>query len=50
MLPHVEIGSGCTITRSIIDEGCEIPDGMQIGMDRAAMRTASTSPRRASCW
>ena len=24
------------ISSAIIDEGCEIPDGMQIGVDRAA--------------
>ncbi|HTY48347.1 MAG TPA: glucose-1-phosphate adenylyltransferase [Steroidobacteraceae bacterium] len=33
VLPHVDIGSGCVIRRAIIDEGCSIPDGMQIGVD-----------------
>ena len=33
VLPHVEIGAGCRITRAILDEGCEIPDGMQIGVN-----------------
>ena len=36
ILPHVEIGRGCVIRGAILDEGCEIPDGMTIGMDRAA--------------
>jgi glucose-1-phosphate adenylyltransferase len=36
ILPHVEIGRGCVIRGAIVDEGCEIPDGMTIGMDRAA--------------
>src|SRR6201996_9513370 len=36
ILPHVEIGRGCVIRGAIVDEGCEIPDGMTIGMDRAS--------------
>jgi glucose-1-phosphate adenylyltransferase len=36
ILPNVEIGMGCTIRGAIVDEGCEIPDGMQIGVDLAA--------------
>jgi glucose-1-phosphate adenylyltransferase len=36
ILPHVEIGRGCVIRGAIVDEGCEIPDGMTIGIDRAA--------------
>ena len=35
ILPHVEIGRGCVIRSAIVDEGCEIPDGMNIGVDRA---------------
>ena len=34
VLPNVKIGAGCTISSAILDEGCEIPDGMQIGVDR----------------
>ena len=34
ILPHVEIGSSCVIEGAIIDEGCEIPNGMRIGVDR----------------
>ncbi|MFL6602052.1 MAG: glucose-1-phosphate adenylyltransferase [Steroidobacteraceae bacterium] len=34
ILPHVEIGSSCVIEGAIVDEGCEIPNGMQIGVDR----------------
>ncbi len=36
LLPHVEVGKGCRISRAVIDEGCIIPDGMVIGDDRAA--------------
>ena len=36
ILPHVEIGRGCVIRGAILDEGCEIPDGMSIGTDRVA--------------
>jgi glucose-1-phosphate adenylyltransferase len=36
ILPHVEIGRGCVICGAILDEGCEVPDGMSIGVDRAA--------------
>jgi glucose-1-phosphate adenylyltransferase len=36
ILPHGEIGRGCVVRGAILDEGCEIPDGMTIGVDRAA--------------
>ncbi len=36
ILPNVKIGTGCTIRQAILDEGCEVPDGMQIGVDRGA--------------
>jgi glucose-1-phosphate adenylyltransferase len=36
LLPNAEVGRGCVINGAIIDEGCEIPDGMQIGVDLAA--------------
>jgi glucose-1-phosphate adenylyltransferase len=36
VLPNVNIGAGCTIRQAILDEGCEVPDGTQIGIDRAA--------------
>ena len=35
ILPHVDVGRGCTIKRAIIDEGCQIPDGTSIGTDLA---------------
>jgi len=38
ILPHVHVGSGCTIRRAILDEGCEVPPGTQIGADVAADR------------
>jgi len=34
VLPHAEIGRNCQIVGAIIDEGCEVPDGMQLGIDR----------------
>src|SRR5579862_7988352 len=34
VLPHASIGRGCQISGAIIDQGCEIPDGMMIGVDR----------------
>jgi glucose-1-phosphate adenylyltransferase len=36
ILPHVDIGKGCHISRAIVDEGCQVPDGTQIGVDRQA--------------
>jgi len=35
IMPGVHIGSGCTIRNAIIDEHCDIPDGMRIGVDTA---------------
>jgi glucose-1-phosphate adenylyltransferase len=36
VLPNVEIGRGCVIMGAIIDEGCDIPDNTNIGVDREA--------------
>jgi len=36
ILPNAAIGGGCTITRAIVDEGCEVPEGTTIGVDREA--------------
>jgi len=36
VLPNVKIGSGCTVAHAILDEGCEVPSGTQIGVDRVA--------------
>jgi glucose-1-phosphate adenylyltransferase len=36
VLPDVRIGANCTIRNAILDEGCEVPPGVQIGVDRAA--------------
>ena len=33
VLPRVKVGPGCTIRRAVIDEGCVIPEGSQIGVD-----------------
>lgn len=33
ILPDVTIGKDCDISHTIIDRGCEIPDGMTIGKD-----------------
>ena len=36
ILPHTEIGRGCAISGAVIDEGCEVPDGTRIGLEREA--------------
>ena len=36
VLPDVNIGRNCRITRAVIDRGCEIPEGTVIGEDPAA--------------
>ncbi|TVP87890.1 MAG: glucose-1-phosphate adenylyltransferase [Thioalkalivibrio sp.] len=33
ILPSVTVGENCEIRRCVIDRGCEIPDGMRIGVD-----------------
>lgn len=38
VLPDVEVGRNCKINRAIIDKGCIIPDGMEIGIDAAKDR------------
>jgi glucose-1-phosphate adenylyltransferase len=36
VLPHVTVGRNCVIQRAILDEGCQVPDGTQIGVDLVA--------------
>lgn len=38
ILPDVHIARGCTIRKAIIDKGCRIPKGMEIGVDLALDR------------
>lgn len=33
ILPAVEVGAHCVIRRAVLDRGCQIPDGMQIGVN-----------------
>ncbi len=33
VLPEVNVGRNCVIRRAIVEEGCRIPAGMQIGVD-----------------
>ena len=33
VLPNVKIGRNCRIRKAVIDKGCEIPEGTQIGAD-----------------
>jgi glucose-1-phosphate adenylyltransferase len=33
VMPAVHIGKGCVVRRAILDEGCDVPDGTQIGVD-----------------
>jgi glucose-1-phosphate adenylyltransferase len=35
LLPHVSIGRDCVVQGAILDEGCEVPAGMTIGVDRS---------------
>ena len=32
-MPEVQIGSNCLIRNAVVDKGCLIPDGTQIGVD-----------------
>lgn len=36
VMPNVRISVDCNIRHAILDEGCEVPPGMEIGVDRAA--------------
>lgn len=38
VLPDASIGRNCTIRKAIIDRGCEIPEGMSIGVNPAEDR------------
>jgi glucose-1-phosphate adenylyltransferase len=38
LLPNVEIGEHCKINRAVIDKGCVVPDGMEIGVDPVSDR------------
>jgi glucose-1-phosphate adenylyltransferase len=33
ILPECEVMDGCTIRKAILDRGCVIPEGTQIGVD-----------------
>jgi glucose-1-phosphate adenylyltransferase len=33
ILPKVNVGRNCVIKKAIIDKGCDIPEGLQIGVD-----------------
>ncbi len=35
LLPEVDVGRGCKLRKVVIDNGCVIPEGMQIGIDAA---------------
>jgi len=35
LLPDVDIGRGCRLRKVVIDNGCTIPPGMQVGFDAA---------------
>jgi glucose-1-phosphate adenylyltransferase len=36
ILPGAEVGRNCSLRKVVVDEGCRIPDGMQIGFDAQA--------------
>lgn len=33
LLPNVEIGRHCTIKKAVLDRGCVVPEGMEIGVN-----------------
>lgn len=33
LLPEVDVGQRCHLYKAVIDKGCQIPDGMSIGLD-----------------
>ena len=35
LLPEVDVGRGCKLRKVVVDNGCVIPPGMQIGFDAA---------------
>ena len=35
LLPGVTVGRRCVVRQAILDEGCQLPDGTSIGVDRA---------------
>jgi glucose-1-phosphate adenylyltransferase len=35
ILPDVHVGKGAVLKKLVIDRGCQIPDGMQVGVDPA---------------
>jgi glucose-1-phosphate adenylyltransferase len=38
LLPNVEIGRNVTLKRVIVDKCCQIPEGLQVGIDPAEDR------------
>ena len=40
VLPEADIGRGARVRRAIIDRGCHVPEGMQIGFDAEQDRKA----------
>ena len=40
ILPDVVIGRHCKIRKAIIDRGCEVPEGTEIGVDHEADKAA----------
>jgi glucose-1-phosphate adenylyltransferase len=36
VLPRVDIAKSCHVRRAILDVGCQVPEGMRIGLDRSA--------------
>lgn len=36
LLPDVQVGQGCRLSRVVVDRGCVLPDGMVIGEDAVA--------------
>jgi glucose-1-phosphate adenylyltransferase len=45
LLPHVRVGSGCSLDRVVIDSYCEIPDNTVIGSDSPVDAQHEVSPQ-----
>ena len=47
LLPNVHVGEHAILKRVIVDKGCKIPEGLEVGVNPAEDRSASMSARMA---
>ncbi len=48
ILPYVDIGRHCRLSKVVIDRGVKIPEGLVVGEDPEPTPRASAAPSRAS--